>query len=944
VNGKYVIRIYWGYWMLYAQQPFHHVDYCWDGQVRVDKGQVFHCWLIEFHGLAGPCKEKLVPLYKPSWHWHAPRANNRLGGVVVEIEGGLETMVHLSTRTTDMKFSIKDILKKKLIRRHVGSRYSCVNVTALLDGYDPNLDGPEDIAAMIEADGRWRKLIHARDFRGQLHRWHRTDWVWSVPGKSMKVDIEAPHWKQIEEGVEQSLRAIFRCIAAVPGREDKYELPERERGSILPYRVFLNDQEVANQEQYFGSMSHNIPLMEELVVEIPEALLHAGTNTLRLQNDDNRFYILVARLYLEEIKKRNFEVTVCPNWVTLREEFEVVVLCRSTQHDIRVEMPPGIMLLDKVPNELGSGEHRFRFRAKESLADIKIRFESNKGICEAYIEQVVAQKQENFPMRVGLEDKILPPDSPGLRENVLRYLKNTQLGNFMIFRRAQSKDQMIRWARLCQKYGIYYEIAWSINGSWASEARREAEEYFTGYQWTEHDGPIFGYLINPKLIKLSVPEGQRTMRTAYEDYLAYMRRLVTITRQIDPEMQAVAMISVIGHSLAYQADMDRCEAQLNKTHNVLLLADARGAARAHGKSIWGSYIAEGAHVNPTGEEHLRMWWLALHLSYICGASFVNDEETLLRTWHERLYAWGDRFPLTRQRILRNFNRYVKTHPRRGRIQVKQALLIGRYACDVADGIADSKHEGILPMVWRNFGANTPQWRPLTPEYGLRYLDVFFPGIWLQSLIQSPERIRRWYSGTPYGELELISIEAPENILQQFSLLLLLGWNTMNETTYESLKKYVQHGGRIFMSVPHLTINESRTFLLNNMEPLNLLRKGDFSDLFGVKIMGRGERLNCIKAVDGVKQNPVEGVEQFFFEREAYPAVGPKHPPVYLTKTQLCGAEVLAYDEKTDQPLLVRYHLGQGEAYLLLTYDFPGNSWLSGFMTDLIHGLFMALLK
>ncbi|MHA1228814.1 MAG: hypothetical protein ACTSPV_18980, partial [Candidatus Hodarchaeales archaeon] len=38
------------------------------------------------------------------------------------------------------------------------------------------------------------------------------------------------------------------------------------------------------------------------------------------------------------------------------------------------------------------------------------------------------------------------------------------------------------------------------------------------------------------------------------------------------------------------------------------------------------------------------------------------------------------------------------------------------------------------------------------------------------------------------------------------------------------------------------------------------------------------------------------------------------------------------------PLLVRYHLGQGEAYLLLTYDFPGNSWLSGFMTDLIHGL------
>ena len=161
MKGKYVIRIHWGYWMFYAQQPFHHIDYCWDGQVRVENGQLIHCSRIEFGGAFGPCKERLIPLDKPSWHWHASRANDHLGGVVFEVKGGLETVVHLSTRTIDMEFSIKELLEKKLIRQHVGSPYNCVSVTALFDDYDPNLDREEDIAAMIETDGRWRKLIHA---------------------------------------------------------------------------------------------------------------------------------------------------------------------------------------------------------------------------------------------------------------------------------------------------------------------------------------------------------------------------------------------------------------------------------------------------------------------------------------------------------------------------------------------------------------------------------------------------------------------------------------------------------------------------------------------------------------------------------------------------------------------------------------------------------------
>ena len=247
-----------------------------------------------------------------------------------------------------------------------------------------------------------------------------------------------------------------------------------------------------------------------------------------------------------------------------------------------------------------------------------------------------------------------------------------------------------------------------------------------------------------------------------------------------------------------------------------------------------------------------MWWLSLYLAFVAGAAQVNDEEHLYHTWHQRLYGPSDRVTLLRRDIMRRFNRYAKTHPRKGKLQVKQACLIGRYACDVNDGLSRTDDLAALaPLVWRNFGGTGELWRPSTTEYGLRYLDVFFPDVWLHTLEQSPERVRRWYAGTPYGEIELIPIDAPAEVLSQFKLLLLLGWNTMDEAQYGKLKAYVEDGGTLFMSVPHATKNESRAFLGNNLEPLNLVHDGDFGDLFGARVKGRGGRLVRILAEEDV---------------------------------------------------------------------------------------------
>merc|ERR1711964_380195 len=58
----------------------------------------------------------------------------------------------------------------------------------------------------------------------------------------------------------------------------------------------------------------------------------------------------------------------------------------------------------------------------------------------------------------------------------------------------------------------------------------------------------------------------------------------------------------------------------------------------------------------------------------------------------------------------------------------------------------------------------------------------------------------------------------------------------------------------------------------------------------------------------------------------------------MGEVELAGAEVLATDGETGAPVLVRHRIGKGEAYLLCTHEFPGNSRLVPFMKPLLRAL------
>ena len=760
------IRIVWGYWMSYAQYPFHHVSYNWNGEVKADNGRVNRCMLIVFGGDYGDVAESLMPLEKSAWHWHEPDNRSRMGGILFEVAGTSETAIRFLSRTIDIDFTIGELQASKVIRRHIGQRYSNVDVTVMFDGYNPALDQPENVQTVEEIIGHKRTLLLAGEFRGPVYRWICNDWAWALPGGSVELDVSPEDLLGKRKSDDIYLQATFMCLGVSAEKDEPIEKVVERGGAhylgragsvVVPYGVSLNGVEVQSDEERRFGHPYRTALVQEIRVKVSEKELKRGLNIFKIGNGSDRNYLLVGRVYLEWIEEKDFEVTACPRWVIKDREFSVTLTCRTRLPAPNIETPPGIELVSPLPGGskkagpakkspeggvlesgvLEMGEHRFSFVAREPVTDAEIRFRSGAKSCLARIEHVAVCKPEQYPMLVGIDDTTLRPVESDYRKHIIRDIYDNQIADLYVGRVLGDRDWALSVARYCRDYGIFFQVADSCPFELASEIRKETGSLFKGFYWSECDGYLWGYASKPLYHKHSVPENERTMKTAYEDYVAYQGRMVKAVRDVDEGLGPWVLLSSIGHSWACEGGMEITMSQFNKTHNVLLIADARGAVRTYAKPFWGTYQAEGGHVSPEGEQHLRMWWLSLYLAFVTGASQVNDEENLYHTWHQRFYGPSDRFTMLRRHIMRNFNRYAKTHPRRGNLKVKQACLIGRYACDVNDGISRDDEIGARsPMVWQSFGGTTEEWRPSSAEYGLRHLDVFFPKAWEAAVHES----------------------------------------------------------------------------------------------------------------------------------------------------------------------------------------------------------------
>lgn len=276
----------------------------------------------------------------------------------------------------------------------------------------------------------------------------------------------------------------------------------------------------------------------------------------------------------------------------------------------------------------------------------------------------------------------------------------------------------------------------------------------------------------------------------------------------------------------------------------LIFGAIRGMSNSNGQKSFGSHGALQWSTVPCDEwGHALRYRLSLYQSYMQGASHINTEEGLWTI--ETPLAGHDRFSYActiHREEQQKFNRFVKSHTRRGKQIRKIAMMVGKY-----DGM-DCFSTG------RVYGQYGEYWKYNTPEYSWDLVKEFYPQatigqvyVFVQKggranlrpkdiefLEHGPDPFNKvldeqslgFYSSTPYGVIDLIAYDAKN--LGDYDFIFLTGWNTCSEEQLTELCKFMDNGGKVMLCKAHLSDSVSREEVLTGKAQT---MKGEIVDKF-----------------------------------------------------------------------------------------------------------------
>lgn len=263
--------------------------------------------------------------------------------------------------------------------------------------------------------------------------------------------------------------------------------------------------------------------------------------------------------------------------------------------------------------------------------------------------------------------------------------------------------------------------------------------------------------------------------------------------------------------------------------------------------------------------------------------------------------------------MRRFWEFVKENPApKGEPETAIAIAKGNLDLSNENGSKALPIGGAQRMAEKN-----QCWYPGAPEDSFKLAsDIFFP---LPKDILSPNQ-NFILGGTPYGMCDLASFAYDRttgaHLLANYKALFFAGWNTCSKKQYGILSEYVRGGGRLVISLPHLSTDATRKYQTFTLE--DLVNGGDFSELCGLKVTGRTRRIWWATAPDADAS------------KEA--ALGRRWPARFgimgmklgqLEFTRPAGEyEMLAVDDEEALPVVVKCKTGKGEVYFVNTWCYP----------------------
>ncbi|MDY3286177.1 MAG: hypothetical protein SOX31_06355 [Eubacteriales bacterium] len=509
-----------------------------------------------------------------------------------------------------------------------------------------------------------------------------------------------------------------------------------------------------------------------------------------------------------------------------------------------------------------------------------------------------------------------------------------------------------RFIREAKKRGIYTALIYtSAETPWVHKMAEEGGEYYLGYDFGER-------------YNIGLNEAKKILEESGELKLsALARSLESRVRAHVDERRAQGWGHIMATSANFTLDYevlggadipvveDFAFPNLNFTSGY-----SRGLYRQHNLPLWGSHLAHEHYAwLPNSDSH--RWDLlraGLYLKYMAGSKMIINESgnwfvehtlspdspklEVPQTGREKLgvIGWGAakkaiaEEPETVKALLEEARPYFPNLDYNSEICRKYREIISDFWDYVkANGTPEGQPESVIALAKGNcdlassrynhnyaisglydIACKNPVWFEGAPERGWKLArDVFFPTV----PVTKPY-VNIHVSGTPYGQVDVVSfadnkIDA-DFLLRQYKALLFTGWNTCSEEQYEILRAYVEGGGTLFISIPQLSTNETRSL---DVDVSELVHGGDFSDLAGVRVRGRGE---CIYWATVPPKSEALGVT---FPRR-FGILGVPLGDVEITDPEL---EILAIDDEQARPVVTRHRLGRGSCILLNTWTYPG---------------------
>ncbi|MFA5645406.1 MAG: hypothetical protein WDA18_03500 [Candidatus Ratteibacteria bacterium] len=529
----------------------------------------------------------------------------------------------------------------------------------------------------------------------------------------------------------------------------------------------------------------------------------------------------------------------------------------------------------------------------------------------------------------------------------VKAFKKMNLGNFILTAIPLDFQEAMEVASFCKKNSIFFvfsEYVFRGQKKIFRYARKEIPEeefhslkeleaiykaggefYMGRYLLGEAGGLLYWpreYVTSKKFGLYNNLPKAKNVEEAKELFIAYLKDAMKYEERFGKEKYAVVDSSIL-FKYFLEAGIQDIYIEVLPGNCDLILSAARGACAAYGKKGFGAHIAMACYGGSRIDTiWLKRWKNTLFYSFLSGAESIFPESGHI-TYNRNNEGYTFSSPQTKEtrQILRDLAFFTAIHDRpAGFPSTKIGIVHGNF-----DGYPGLWNE----FVWGQF--HDSQWVFQDAEKGWKHLSsLFHKTDWFYPHLEGEKDS----SGTvPNGLYDIVPAEADPKVFERYSCLIFLGWNTMTEKLYKSLQNFVKKGGHLLMAVPHLNCSLQRN------DKYKLFRNGDFSDLFGLKIMGQEK-----KDMHGIKFIQPSSIPTFRFpvRHVSDPHfIGEKRP----AKTVLCGAKTLAgfstthreeYKKIEKRPFLTEYSLGKGKAFLLTTWDWPGADGMAPAVKEILR--------